>query len=104
LRFQKKREAGEDHFKRQESVEIPVCPALLRFLAWPRRDEGAYPPAHPPTDLRYPRPPLRRSLPEEQRSPGQKAKQPRGRERFGPSGGVARSLQTATGMLVARAL
>src|SRR5688572_16378678 len=66
-----------------------MCPALLRFLAWPRRDEGAYP---------------QRSVTEEQRRPGQKAKQPGGRERFGLSGGVARSLQTAAGMLVARAL
>src|SRR5678816_4362933 len=88
-----------------------MCPALLRFLAWPRRDEGAYP---------------QWSVTEEQRRPGQKAKQPGGprrrrtgqveagkwasprrrkgivevggwanRERFRPSGGVARSLQTA---------
>src|SRR5687767_2817791 len=35
-----------------------MCPALLRFLAWPRRDEGAYP---------------QRSVTEEQRRPGQKS-------------------------------
>ena len=64
-------------------------PALLRFLAWPRREEGAYP---------------QRSVTDEQRRPGQKAKQPFGRERFGPSGGVARSLQTHAGMRVTRAL
>ena len=29
---------------------------------------------------------------------------PKGQEHFGPSGGVARSLQTTAGMLVARAL
>src|SRR5688500_14853770 len=111
-----------------------MCPALLRFLVWPRRDEGAYPLARPPADNRYSLPPPRWSVTEEQRRPGQKAKQPfgpRGRrggagvggwarkERFGPSGGVARSVQTAevaeghrggwqvgeqAGMLVARAL
>ena len=64
-------------------------PALLRFLAWPRREEGAYP---------------QRSVTDEQRRPGQKAEQPFGRERFGASGGVARSLQTTAGMRVARAL
>src|SRR5687768_2747622 len=47
-----------------------MCPALLRFLAWPRRDEGAYP---------------QRSVTEEQRRPGQKAKQPGGRGRMGIS-------------------
>ena len=72
-------------------------PALLRFLAWPRREEGAYP---------------QWSVTDEQRRPGQKAEQPFGprrrkgiagvggwasRERFGASGGVARSLQTAEG-------
>ncbi len=35
---------------------------------------------------------------------GPKAVQPFGRERFGPSGGVARSLQNAAAMLLARAL
>jgi hypothetical protein len=35
---------------------------------------------------------------------GPKAAQPFGRERFGPSGGVARSLQNAAAMLLARAL
>src|SRR5436190_11027043 len=63
--------------------------ALLRFLAWPRREEGAYP---------------QWSVTDEQRRPGQKAEQPPGRERFGASGGVARFLQTTAGMRVARAL
>src|SRR4051812_36775083 len=63
--------------------------ALLRFLTWPRREEGAYP---------------QRSVTDEQRRPGQKAEQPSGRERFGASGGVARSFQTTAGMRVARAL
>jgi hypothetical protein len=35
---------------------------------------------------------------------GPKAVQPFGQERFGPSGGVARSLQNAAAMLLARAL
>ena len=64
-------------------------PALLGFLVWPRREEGAYP---------------QRSVTDEQRGPDKKAKQPGGRERFGASGGVARSLQTPAGMRVARAL
>ena len=109
-------------------------PALLRFLAWPRREEGAYPLARPPACSRYSPPPPRRSVTDEQRRPGQKAEQPFGprwrkglegaggwasRERFGASGGVARSLQTTeeaegnsgcrrvgeqAGMRVARAL
>ena len=79
---------------REESVEIPMHPALLRFLAWPRREEGAYPRARPPTRSLYSPPPPRRSVTDEQRRPGQKAEQPNGRERFGASGGVARSLQT----------
>ena len=68
-----------------------MCSALFRFLTWPRRAEGAYPPRNG-------------GMPDEQRGAGQKAKQPGGRERFVASGGVARSLQTAVGMLVARAL
>src|SRR5215210_2123802 len=96
-----------------------MCPALLRFLTWPRREEGAYPLARPPARSPFSPPPPRWSVTDEQRGPGQKAEQPGGRERFGPSGGVARSLQTAevvegnngcrrvgeqAGMRVARAL
>jgi hypothetical protein len=46
----------------------------------------------------------RGSATEEQRSTAQKAAQPSGLGHLGPSGGVARSLQTLKGMRVARAL
>ena len=61
------------------------CP----FFVSPRREEGAD---------------LSRSVTDEQRWKGEKAAQPRGRGRFGLSGGVARSLQVAADMLVAPAL
>ena len=85
-------------------------PALLRFLGWPRREESRAERDSLPQAARraapegagkaYPQ----SSVTDEQRRPGQKAEQPEGRERFGASGGVARSLQTAAGMRVARAL
>jgi hypothetical protein len=65
-------------------------PALLSILVLAKaRAKRLYP-------LRY--------CPSEQRRPVPKATQPEGRERFGPSGGVARSLQVAKDMLVTRAL
>src|SRR6476619_3478329 len=36
-------------------------PALLRFLTWPRREEGAYPLARPSASFRYSPPPPRRA-------------------------------------------
>ena len=70
-------------------MKYPAMPRCCRFFVSLRREEDAYP---------------QRSVTDEQRRRGRKATQPGGRERFGPSGGVARSLQPAAGMLVARAL
>jgi len=64
-------------------------PRCCRFFVSPRREEGAYP---------------QRSVTDEQRRRGEKVAQPEGRARFGLSGGVARSSQVTTDMLVARAL
>jgi hypothetical protein len=64
-------------------------PRCRRFFVSPRREEDAYP---------------QRSVTDEQRGRGEKAAQPGGRERFGPSGGVTRSSQITADMLVARAL
>jgi hypothetical protein len=70
-------------------LNYPAMARCLRFLSSPRRDEGAYP---------------LRSVTEEQRRRTQKAKQPGGRELFGPSGGVVRSLRISSDLLVALAL
>ena len=70
-------------------MKYAAMPGCRRFFVSPRREEGAYP---------------RRSVTDEQRRRGEKAAQPKGRGRFGLSGGVAHSLQVAAGMLVARAL
>ena len=51
--------------------------ALLRFLAWPRRERRAYP---------------QWSVTDEQRRPSKKAEQPGGRERFGASDGAAETV------------
>jgi hypothetical protein len=66
-----------------------VMPRRCRFFVSPRREAGTY---------------LRRSVTDEQRWRGEKAAQPGGREHFGLSGGVARTLQVAADMLVAPAL
>ena len=70
-------------------MKYSAMPRCCRFFVSPRREEDAYP---------------QRSVTDEQRRRGEKAAQPRGRGRFGPSGGVARSLQVAADMLVARVL
>ena len=70
-------------------MNYSAMPRCGRFFVSPRREEGAY---------------LRWSVTNEQRWRGEKAAQPGGRERVGPSGCVARSLQVAADMLVARAL
>jgi len=66
-----------------------TMPRCCPFFVSPRREEGAYP---------------RMSVTDEQRRRGEKAMQARGRGRFGPAGGVARSLQVTVDMLVARVL
>jgi hypothetical protein len=70
-------------------MKYSAMPRCCRFFVYPRREEGAY---------------LQRSVTDEQRRRGEKAAQPGGRGRFGLSGRVARFLQVATDMLVARAL
>lgn len=66
-------------------------PRCRRFFVSPRREEDAYPSRSG-------------GITDEQRGRGEKAAQPGGRERFGPSGGVTRSSQITANMLVARAL
>ena len=66
-----------------------TMPRCCPFFVSPRREEGAYP---------------RMSVTDEQRRRGEKAMQAGGRGRFGPAGGVARSLQVTVDMLVARVL
>ena len=70
-------------------MKYSTMPRCCRFFVSPRREEGAYP---------------RRSVTDDQRWRGEKAAQPGGRGGFGLSGGVARSLQVAVDMLVARVL
>jgi hypothetical protein len=70
-------------------MKYSTMPRCCRFFVPPRREEGAYP---------------QQSVTDEQRRRGKKAAQPRGRACFGPSGGVAHSLQVAADMLVARDL
>jgi len=70
-------------------MKYPVMPRCCRFFVSPRREEGAYP---------------RRSVTDGQRGRGEKAAQPGRRGRVGLSGSVARSLQVAADMLVARVL
>jgi len=70
-------------------MNYSAMPRCCRFFVSPRPEEGAYP---------------QRSVTDEQRRRGEKSTQPGGRGRFGLSGGVARSLQVAADMLVARAL
>jgi len=70
-------------------MKYPAMPRCCRFFVSLRREEDAYP---------------QRSVTDEQRGRGEKAAQPGGRGRFGLSGGVARSLQVAADMLVARVL
>jgi hypothetical protein len=67
----------------------PAIPRCCRLFVFPGRKECAY---------------RQRSVIDEQRRKGEKAAQPGGRERFGLSGGVARSSRVAADMLVARAL
>src|SRR5579862_3529697 len=101
---------------------LRACPKIREghvaddFGAGQGDEEGAYPqrfavlaPARTPFGLplrgRLSRPaPAGSVVTDEQRRPAPKAAQPGGREEIRASGGVARSLQTAAGMLVARAL
>ncbi len=70
-------------------MKYSAMPRCCRFFVSPKREEDAYP---------------RRSVTDEQRRRGEKAAQPGGRGPFGLSGSVARSLQVAADMLVARVL
>jgi len=70
-------------------MKYPAMPRCCRFFVSLRREEDAYP---------------QRSVTDEQRGRGEKAAQPGVRGRFGLSGGVARFLQVAADMLVARVL